>query len=170
MATIEINNHSKEMTPKVTNGFTLIELLIALAIISVLALMLYPNYTSSTRKAKRSDAIKSIQQISNRLEKFMTYCNTYTEQFGGAISENASHARCSGLGINTINDLNINSENNYYSLKITCADNCMTYQVDATAQGGQLKDSNCQIFTYSSRGLKTSTNASGQASVDACWK
>jgi len=139
---------------KLSAGFTLVELMIVIVIMAVLTLIIYPSYANNTRKAKRSDA----------------YCNSYTEQFGGAISADASETRCSGLGLNAGNAEAINSELDLYSLKITCAENCMTYQIDAIAQGSQLKDTNCKTFTYSSRGAKTSTDASSQDSTETCWR
>lgn len=170
MATTEINRSNKYTTKPSSAGFSMVELMIVMIIIAVLAVILYPNYTDSTRKARRSDAIKSIQLFSNRLEKFMTYCNSYTEQLGGAISENGSNARCSGLGVHTIEDTNINSERGYYSLSITCSDECLSYSVQAVARTSQLEDNDCQIFTYNSKGVKSSKDSSGQFSTEKCWK
>lgn len=155
-------------------GVTLIELLIVVVIIALFAAMLYPNYTSSVRQAKRSDAIKSVQQVAHRLEKFMSYCNAYTNKFDGTLSEDADGNRCTGLGLNDASATNMNSELGLYQLAISTTDcvsgsQCMGYTIRATAQSGQTKDTHCRTFIYSSRGVKTSLDAGGGDSTGDCW-
>jgi len=171
MATNKVIAKRYSIPKKPPNGFTLVELLIVVVIIGVLAAVLYPNYTSSSRKAKRSDAFRGIQTVSNRLEKFMTYCNSYTTNFGGAISEGATGTRCSGLGLGNLDGTFFNSESTQYSLNISCPeDDCMRYIVTATAQRSQLDDTECRVFSYTSTGAKEAEDADGGDSTDACWK
>lgn len=58
-------------------GFNLIELMITVVIIAILAGIAYPSYNRYTTQARRADAKSAIMQVSNRLEKFFSYCNSY---------------------------------------------------------------------------------------------
>ncbi len=163
------------MNVKTQAGITLIELLIVIVIISIIALIAYPNFTNSARKAKRSDAMKSVQEVSNRLEKYMTYCNSYTAEFGGSIGAQAGSDKCTGLGMSDANASSIPSELGVYNIAIALnsddcvAGKCMTYVITATATGSQVGDEACRSFSYSSTGRKTSTNSAAADSSSECW-
>ncbi len=153
-------------------GITLIELLIVIVIVSVLAAIIYPNFSNAARKAKRSDALKSIQEVAHKLEKHMSFCNQYTTQFGGKIGENASGDSCTGLGLDTATTNTLSSELGVYDLSIAClpaADNCMTYEITAAAKGSQTNDDACQSFTLSSTGARTAKDSSNNDSTSQCW-
>jgi len=103
-------------------GVTLLELLIVIVLISVMAAILYPNFSSNARKAKRSVALKSVQEVSNRLEKYMTYCNAYTTEFGGNISADSSGDKCTGLGMSVTNTTTLLSDLDVYNINIELDD------------------------------------------------
>lgn len=65
------------------SGFSLIELLVVIVIIGILASIAYPAYQRYVVQTRRSDAQIAIQQIANRLEKYLSYCNTYTTTLTG---------------------------------------------------------------------------------------
>lgn len=65
-------------------GFTLVEVMITVVIIGILVGIAYPSYQNYTRQARRADAQSAVMQMANRLEKFFTYCNTYTVSLTGA--------------------------------------------------------------------------------------
>ena len=154
-------------------GITLIELLTVIVLVSVLAAILYPNFSSSARKAKRSDALKSMQEVAHKLEKHMTFCNEYTTQFGGTIGENASGDSCTGLGLSAVDALTLSSELDVYDLSINCVPGsgggCMAYEITALAKGSQVNDDACQRFIMSSTGAKTSRDSSDNDSSSQCW-
>ena len=153
-------------------GITLIELLIVIVIISVLAAIVYPNFSNSARKAKRSDALKSIQEVAHKLEKHMSFCNQYTTEFGGKIGENDDGQSCTGLGLSEVDASTLSSELNIYDLTISCVSasgSCMGYEITADAKGSQQDDTPCQSFTLSSTGEKTSKDSSDSDSTSQCW-
>jgi len=58
-------------------AFTLVELLITLVILATLTAIAVPSYQSHIQKAKQSQAIKEIAQISMTIERFHSLNNTY---------------------------------------------------------------------------------------------
>lgn len=154
-------------------GITLIELLIVIVIISVLAAIVYPNFSNSARKAKRSDALKSIQEVAHKLEKHMSFCNEYTNQFGGRIGENEDGDPCTGLGLNDTLTDTLSSELDVYDITISCvagtSGTCMGFEITAAAKGSQANDDACQSFTLSSTGAKTSRDSGDNDSTSQCW-
>jgi len=59
-------------------GFTLIELLVTVAIIGILAAIVYPRYSQYVQRANRSDAIAPMQALLNAQERFFLSNRTYT--------------------------------------------------------------------------------------------
>ncbi len=51
-------------------GFTLIELMIAVAIISILAAIVYPSYREHIKRSHRSEALVLMQAISASMESY----------------------------------------------------------------------------------------------------
>lgn len=49
-------------------GGTFIELLIVMVFIGILATLVYPSYTESIRKARRSDATTDLMEVAQTLE------------------------------------------------------------------------------------------------------
>ena len=56
------------MVKRSVQGFTLIELMIVVAILGVLAAIVYPNYQSYVIKTKRVDMMAQMQQIASKIE------------------------------------------------------------------------------------------------------
>ena len=75
-------------------GFTLMELMVTVAIISVLASIAYPSYTSSVLKGKRAQAKTALADLLQQQERFMTQKNCYlaftTDTSGVAVATAAS--------------------------------------------------------------------------------
>lgn len=86
-------------------GFSLIELMITLVILGIIAAIAYPNYQQYVRESRRSDAQRTLMQVSALEEKFFTECalgtaTGYTDNLGGRIMPSSPGAGdgCSGLG------------------------------------------------------------------------
>jgi type IV pilus assembly protein PilE len=60
-------------------GFTLIEVMIVIAIIGILAAIVYPNYQDSIRKARREEAKRTLVEASQHLENFYSMNLIYTD-------------------------------------------------------------------------------------------
>lgn len=58
-------------------GFTLMELMVVVAVISILASIAYPSYTSAVLKGKRAQAKAALAELLQQQERFMTQKNCY---------------------------------------------------------------------------------------------
>lgn len=131
-------------------GFTLIELLIAVTIIGVLAAIAVPAYNQYVRRAQRVDATAALLRIQSAQERFYLNNNSYADS-------------AEDLGITE-------TENGYYTLAIDSETPTTSYTATATATGGQLADTDCQVFTVTEQGTRTSVDADGADSSAVCWR
>ena len=148
------DNNLPSISNKFIPGFTLIELMIVIAIIAILAAVAYPSYQQHLQKTRRSDALDHLQFAAHMQERFLTLNNTYA-------------TTAVALGISAT------SKKGYYSLS-TAAPTTTTFTLTVTPSAGstQLKDTNCQQFTFSSQGLRTANDASdgsGTVTTAVCW-
>ena len=58
-------------------AFTLIELMIVVVIVSILALLSYPNYQGFIMKSRRVDAEAALLGLENAMERQYTESNSY---------------------------------------------------------------------------------------------
>ncbi|HQQ63284.1 MAG TPA: type IV pilin protein [Pseudomonadales bacterium] len=144
---------------KKTNGFTLIELMIVVAIVAIIAAFAYPSYQSSIRKTNRSDAVTSLLDVTQKLERcFSTY---------GYYKKDANNDCTSGTL--SVMPSTGNSAKGYYSIAVDAVD-ASTYTLTATAISTERQnaDTTCNKFTVTNTGIKTSKNSAGSAST-GCW-
>ena len=59
-------------------GFTLLELMVTVAIVAILAAIAYPFYTGQVEKARRADAVTSLEQFSLNQAKWRANNTAYT--------------------------------------------------------------------------------------------
>ncbi len=62
-----------------SRGFTLIELMIAVAIVSILAAIAYPSYTSYVRKGKRATAQAALLDLASKQQTYLLDRRAYTD-------------------------------------------------------------------------------------------
>lgn len=149
---------TRRFPDKTTGGFSLIELLIVLAIIAIIAAIAYPSYERSVLRSHRSDVEAMLTQDAQILER------CYTQYFSYAPNSTTNAPNCSPPPL-----LNT-SEHGYYLLSTAAnAVTATSYVLTATAQGVQLKDTECRTFTLSSTGQKTALSASGANNTATCW-
>lgn len=125
-------------------GFTLVELMITVAIMGILAAIALPSYQSTIRKARRTDAVLSLQQIQMEQEKLRANCTTYAATLTGTRG-------CGVLGFPSAT-----SAEAYYALAITPGSATDTgFIATATAITGksQASDTGCTTITLSVSGL-----------------
>ena len=130
------------------NGFTLIELMIVVLIVGIITAVAYPSYTRYVEKARRADATSALLDATQRLERCYTQFNAY------------NNAACNGI-------VPAGSPDGHYALTSTIGAN--TFTLTATAQGVQLQDSRCRVFTLDNTGARTATDAGGVDRTALCW-
>jgi type IV pilus assembly protein PilE len=123
-------------------GFTLIELMVVVSILGVIAAIAIPSYNETVRKGRRSDAKVTLMKVAQNLER--------------CFSEHNSYQVASGC----INHNNTTSEEGFYT--ITTTQNATSFNLTATATGGQVSDTHCAQLTLNQAGTKGGTN-------NDCW-
>ena len=137
-----------------TRGFTLIELLIALAILALLAAIVIPSYNAQVRRNGRSDAVASLLDVAQELERcrsdFLSYavaagCRDFT---GG-----------------------IQSNRRFYTITAT-AQNATNFSLTATprANTSQANDNECALFTYNQAGVRGAQDNTAADTTAVCWR
>jgi type IV pilus assembly protein PilE len=137
-------------------GITLIELLIAMVIVSILAAIAIPSYSSYIMKSRRTEAKSALLGMAALEERFYSTNNSY--------SGNASDL---GYAAGTTPPFLVGS--GYYNITTltavaavapassTSVGTPATYTITATPTGSQANDSACSSFTINSGGVQTST-------------
>ncbi|MGP4952770.1 type IV pilin protein [Psychrobacter sp. T6-1] len=69
--------HSSSIKAAPQTGFTLIELMIVVAIIGILAAIVYPSYQGYVERTNRADMMSEMQQIATRIESSKTNYKRY---------------------------------------------------------------------------------------------
>ena len=130
-----------------SGGYTLIELMIVLVVIAVLASIALPTYTKHVLQSRRSEARAAIEEIRTlEYEFFQNY-----KRFGSR----------------TEIDYPLKPFGGYYQVNITTP-SALKFQAFATAQGRQLKDTDCEVFGITSVGSLVAYKKSGVLNSD-CW-
>ena len=126
------------------NGFSLIELVVAMGIVGILAAIAIPAYTSYTKSANRTDAVRSMTYDAQALER--CYSQTFT-YLGCASAVSGPSAQ------------------GYYT--ITVAPTANSFQITATPlKSPQTSDSTCTSFTLNNAGTQGATPA---GNAQTCW-
>lgn len=121
-------------------GFTLIELMIVVVVVAVLAAVAFPAYNNQIEKARRADAISTILDTAQRLERCFT--------------RNLSYEGC-------INPAEFDSPDEFYLITVTAAPT--SYSLTAEGINQQATD-RCSPFTLDSLG-----NRGAGSTTDRCW-
>ena len=128
-------------------GFSMIELLIVVLIIAVLTILAIVLYTSNIRQTRRADGINSLLSISLAEERYRATNTTYgtlAQVWGGVTSSTQS----------------------YYTLAISNT-SATGYTITATAVGDQANDT--QDGTACSTLTLTAQNGTVTQSPSVCW-
>jgi type IV pilus assembly protein PilE len=138
---------------KVRNGFTLIELMIVVAIVGILAAVVYPSYTESIKRGKRAEGRAALLDIAARQERYYSDNNNqYTSTITDLIADAPG---CTVAGVQ--------SETCLYTLTTTATDSNQKFTASAAPVGWV--DDACSTLNIIQTGEKTS--ASGD--LYTCW-
>lgn len=128
-------------------GLTLMQIVVALAILMILVLFIYPNYTSHLINTRRENAEETMMQIASALETYHTTNSTYET------------VDLSKIGYAD------KTKDGAYDLSLTDLDES-NYSIVATPSGSQEKDKECGTLTLTSN-LEKKTSGYGNPSL--CW-
>lgn len=125
-------------------GFTLIELMITIAIIGILAAVVYPSYIDNVTRSNRTEAQRELARIANLQEQFYIDFRRYTDDL-------------TELGLNA--DPYITDQGNY---TVDASINSATFTLTADALGSQkTNDTTCTALSITETGVK---------SPSTCWE
>lgn len=134
-------------------GLTLVELIVVVAVMSIIATVAYPLYTTQMQKVRRADAKVALETLALAQERHYTINGAYA---------NLATLASTNLIPNTLADGD--SDKGYYDITVDgLGANNQTYLLSATpASSGPQDGDDCQSFTLNQAGAKTATN-------DKCW-
>ena len=142
-------------------GFTLIEVLITVAIIGILAGIVYPSYLDMVLKSNRSDAKVALSDVAQRMQRCFTAHSTYQPAAAGTCDVVDKVTAAAG----------ITSPEGFYIIKLASADHTPAkYTLTATpvSTKRQASDTKCTSFTLNQAGVKRAYTGS-TPNTEACW-
>lgn len=135
-------------------GYTLIELMIAVAIVGILAAIVYPSYTDGVNRSRRAEAMTELARIATLQEQYYADHRTYTVDM-------------TDLGFSS--DPYV-TENGYYSIDTAPVTAIGTdFIITATPAGMQSADVTCTSFSWNYLGQKTAKKGAADNSNE-CWE
>ncbi len=140
-------------TFRASAGFTLIELIIAIAVVSILTAIAYPNYVGLIQKARRVDAQAKMVRLMNQQEVYYNDNQTYTTTSDDIKLTDITHYRLS-----------------FAECIESTVQNCVEITAEPLPESTQRKDTDCKYMTLASNGRRSATNTSDVDSTDKCWK
>lgn len=141
-------------TFRATAGLTLVELIVVVAVMSIIAAVAYPVYTTQMQKVRRADAKVALETLALAQERHYTINGAYA---------NLATLSSTNLIPDTLADGD--SDKGYYDITVDGlgADNqTYTLTAEVASSGPQSDDSDCEEFTLDNVGDKDATG-------DKCW-
>ena len=135
-------------------GFTLIELMIVVAIIAILASIVYPSYTSHVDSSRRSEGASALLTIASQQERFYTANSIYTSDIEGAWNDA------------TLPAPDNMSQTGLYTITAATANSGATYVLTATPVR---TDAQCGNLTLTNTGVRGISGGDGTLTVADCW-
>jgi type IV pilus assembly protein PilE len=132
---------------KTVAGFSLIELMIALAVISILASIAYPNYMEYLQRARRAECASVLLGQANAMERRFSTTNSYVGALPGPV-------QCPADG----------GPSSYVLGFAEGEPTALTFVIQAVPAGAQTGD-RCGTLSIDNTGLK---EASGMTTRQ-CW-
>jgi type IV pilus assembly protein PilE len=131
-------------------GFSLVELMVTVAIVGILAAIALPSYRRYVFQGNRTDAIRTLAFYQQALERCYSQNFTY-------------------IGCAQIPAMPVASTDKYYSITMPTL-TATTYELDATAAGTQVPDTQCTTFKITQSGMQTAFDNTNTDQTQACWQ
>jgi type IV pilus assembly protein PilE len=137
-------------------GFSLLELLITIAVLAIVTSYAVAGWRDHIKKARRSDAMTVLMQLTVRQEQFRLQAMRY------ARDAELSAAPPAGLGIT--------ATGSSYLLTSTATDDEFRATASVQTGGPQADDTSCWLFGVDSSGRSWAEDLSGTDTSDYCWQ
>jgi type IV pilus assembly protein PilE len=121
--------------------------MIVVAIIGILAAIVYPSYSEFVVRSDRGEAQRELVRLANLQEQLFVDRRSYT-------------ADMTDLGMGA--DPYV-TDSKKYSIDAVTANNGATYILTATAKGSQIRDTDCDTLTINEAGQQGAANL-------FCWE
>jgi len=139
------------MKPKTNTGLTLIELMIVIAVLSIIASIAFPIYTSYVTKTRRVAAMAELLEITQRMENnYIRSTGAPTYAPAGFSAGDLASAHFSGISDSKAED--------YYDITIQSA-GPTGYVIQATIKSDFTDDKCGSTLTINQTGQRTITNS-----------
>lgn len=156
------NNNREESQVEREAGFTLIEMLIVLAIMMVLAAIVYPSYAGYVVKARRIEGQTALLEAVQQEERYYTRSNTYIAFSADSTDAQERRFKWWSGGAATASAYELSARacpGRELSQCVEVRAVPGTARVDAT-----FRDAHCQALTLNSAGERTAAGPSAR-----CW-
>jgi type IV pilus assembly protein PilE len=138
-------------------GFSLVELMIVVTIVAILSAIAIPQYNTSVRQSRRTEAKSAVLDLAGREERYFNTNNAYS-------------STPSDLGYGPVGSTfpeTIGSGYYQVTVAVTAAAPPVlpTYTITAVPNtADQLKDTTCLFFSVTNTGLQSATT------MPTCWQ
>jgi type IV pilus assembly protein PilE len=142
-------------------GFTLIELMVVVAIIGILAALVYPNYAEYVARGRRAKAQTALLQAAQFMQRYYAANNRYDNDLSGASATELTGATVAAAVPEAPAEYTIGF--------VTGSLSRTAYTLVATRRTtSNMATDRCGDFTLDQTGLKGVANAT--ANLAECWR